>query len=133
MCITIDTSLVLMVSTFSLVVTHQLLISALHSADDAYPESAYVYALSLAVITHTVAKACIEELIHNCTCSSNSDNGCADNITHGLMVAQTFLNKHYSSHGGGLKLQVIQHNLQVSQKVGRYCILDSPFLECENC
>ena len=84
-------------------------------SDDVYPESAYVYSLSLAVIAHTVAKGCAEEII-NCSCPEK-EGGCPGPVSYGLHIAQTFLNKRYTSRGGGLKQDLVLHNFRAAEIV----------------
>lgn len=74
-----------------------------------------MYALSLAVVTHTVAMGCAEDII-NCSCP-DKEFGCSDDVAYGLHVAQTFLNKRYASQGGGVKQQLVLHNFRAAEAV----------------
>lgn len=90
-----------------------------YPADDIFKESAYVYALSLAVITHTVAKGCSQNVIANCSCSGESEQTtvCPSNVEYGLNIAETFLHQRYASTGGGIKQQIAQHNFFATRHV----------------
>lgn len=81
-----------------------------------YKESAYVYALSLAVITHTIAKGCATDLFY-CSCSGKDEDCSADYVAYGLNIAKTFLHKRYTSQGGGLKQQLVEHNYKATETV----------------
>lgn len=85
-------------------------------SDDVYQESAYVYSLSLAVIAHTVAKGCVEPIGLTCSCPEK-EGGCPDPVSYGLHIAQTFLNKRYTSRGGGLKQKLVLHNFRAAEIV----------------
>ena len=93
-----------------------------------YREGAYVDALSIAAIAHTVAKACGDGLLKSCSCdedavdfpSSNEveyTQGCSDNVDYGLLVAERFLNKRFTSVGRDLKHELAQHNFRAAKEV----------------
>ncbi|CAG9768970.1 unnamed protein product [Ceutorhynchus assimilis] len=63
-------------------------------------EQAYVYAISSAALTYTLARACSNGNLHQCTCagrpnSPNSDNfqwgGCGDNVRWASQFAKRFI------------------------------------------
>ncbi len=94
-----------------------------------YREGAYVDALSVAAITHTIAKACGAGLLKSCSCDDDAvdlpesneveyELGCSDNVDYGLHVAQTFLNKRFTSSGRDLKHELAQHNYRAAKEVG---------------
>lgn len=89
-----------------------------------YKESAYVYALSVAAITHTVAKGCAQNIIHNCSCGvssvSGKDTACSTNQDYGLGIADNFLNKRYADKGFSLKQQLAQHNFRAAKHVSSF-------------
>ena len=80
-----------------------------------FKESAYTYALSMAAITHSVARGCAQNLIRNCSCSE--DGSCPDNVEYGLGIAETLLNKRYTSQGSSLKQELAQHNFRAAKLV----------------
>jgi hypothetical protein len=74
----------------------------------------------MAVIAHTVAMGCAEDVI-NCSCP-DKEGGCPDPVSYGLHIARTFLNLRYSSQGGGLKQRLVLHNYQAAQHVSLLAI-----------
>ena len=93
--------------------------AAYSPADEVFQESAYVYALSLAVITHTVVKGCSQNVIANCSCTGDSDSPtvCPSSVEYGLQTAEDFLHKRYTSVGGGIKQQIAHHNFVATKQV----------------
>lgn len=87
--------------------------------DHIFKESNYVYSLSLAVITHTVARGCLDGLIKNCICSGSqtSSDGCSNYTEYGLDIAEQFLSKRQAVIGGGLQSYVATHNLLAAKMV----------------
>ena len=62
-------------------------------------ESAFVYALSAATISHTIARACTSGDLPGCSCGpvpgeppgpGNRWGGCADNLSYGLLMGAKF-------------------------------------------
>lgn len=93
--------------------------------DITYKESAYVHALSLAVITHSVARGCAENVLPNCSSQAEITTTTSTNtnyIEYGLSIAEEFLNKRYSSTGGGSKQEMVHHNFQATKLVSVFCI-----------
>ena len=100
-------------------------------AADVFQESAYVDALSIAAIAHTVAKACSEDLLKSCSCDEDAidlpsadetnsvqyEEGCSDNADYGLHIAERFLNKRFTSVGRDLKHELAQHNYRAAKEV----------------
>lgn len=90
-----------------------------------YKEGAYIDAISIAAIAHTVAKACKQGLLRSCACdessSASDENGsveyCSDNTDYGLEVAEKFLNKRHTSVGRDLKHELAQHNYRAAKEV----------------
>ena len=95
------------------------------AADKVFAESAYVYSLSLAVITHTVARGCSQNIINNCSCSADSETAtvCPDNVEYGLQIAETFLHMRFSSTGGGPKQEIAHHNFLATRHVSNHLLL----------
>ena len=92
-----------------------------------YAESSYVSALSLAVITHTVARACEERLLTDCSCAgSDGEEGCPSNVAYGLHIARTFLDYRFSARGGGIRRQLALHVFRATQNVS------GVFLSCQS-
>jgi wingless-type MMTV integration site family protein 11 len=63
-------------------------------------EQAYVYAISSAALTYTMARACASGTLYHCTCGSKPDEppnsnfqwgGCGDNIRWGVYFAKRFI------------------------------------------
>lgn len=76
-----------------------------------------MYALSLAVIAHTVAKGC-EQGVVNSPCGDPGTTSC--HVEYGLLVAETFLNLRSTGSGSGLKQQLAQHNFDAAKNVSSY-------------
>ncbi|KAJ3633835.1 hypothetical protein MTP99_010758 [Tenebrio molitor] len=67
---------------------------------DTTREQAYVYAISSAALTYTMARACASGTLYHCTCGSKPDEppnsnfqwgGCGDNIRWGVYFAKRFI------------------------------------------
>ena len=101
----------------------------LWTAAKVYKEGAYVDALSVAAIAHTIAKACSDGLLKSCTCNDEDETlptdtnlvsfeqGCSDNIDYGLEVAESFMNHRFTGIGRNLKQELVQHNYRVAKEV----------------
>ena len=89
-----------------------------------------MYTLSIAVIAHSVAKACSQKLLKSCSCDGDLvdlptpgaenieyEQGCSDNVDYGLHVAEHFLNKRYTVSGKNLKHKLIHHNFRAAKSV----------------
>lgn len=87
-------------------------------AVNVYAESSYVTALSLAVITHTVARACEEHLLTDCSCTGpDGEEGCPSNVAYGLYIARKFLDYRFSASGGGIRHQLALHVFRATENV----------------
>lgn len=106
-----------------------LILSLIPFTVGVYREGAYVDALSVAAITHTIAKACGAGLLKSCSCDDDAvdfpesneveyEQGCSDNVDYGLHVAERFLNKRFTSIGRDLKHELAQHNFRAAKEVG---------------
>lgn len=92
-------------------------------------ESAFVYALSAAAISHTIARACTSGDLRLCSCGPIPGEipepgyrwgGCADNLHYGLLMGSKFsdapmkLKKKSGSHANKL---MHLHNSEVGRQV----------------
>ena len=92
-------------------------------------EAAYVHALSLAAIAHSVAKVCALGDATSCSCEgelldlpqrgSNTEYevGCSDNVLFGVEFAKQFLQRRYL--GIGFKENIEVHNMDVGANVSQ--------------
>ena len=90
-------------------------------------EAAYVDALSLAAIAHSVAKVCALGDATSCSCeeenldlpesgsSTEYEMGCSDNVGFGVTFATQFLKRRHS--GSGLLQDIKAHNMRTGAKV----------------
>uniref|UniRef100_A0A1B0D7U5 Protein Wnt n=1 Tax=Phlebotomus papatasi TaxID=29031 RepID=A0A1B0D7U5_PHLPP len=68
-------------------------------AIDGCRETAFIYAITSAAVTHSIAKACSEGTIESCTCDYSHQSkvpvwewgGCSDNIGFGIKFAREFV------------------------------------------
>lgn len=101
-------------------------------------EAAFVYALSAATISHTIARACTSGDLRLCTCGPIPAEilepgyrwgGCADNLHYGLIMGSKFADapmkmKRAGSHANKL---MHLHNSEVGRQVSnitenRFCL-----------
>ncbi|KAK9968401.1 hypothetical protein ABG768_002729 [Culter alburnus] len=102
-------------------------------------ESAFVYALSAAAISHTIARACTSGDLRLCSCGPIPGEipepgyrwgGCADNLHYGLLMGSKFsdapmkLKKKSGSHANKL---MHLHN----SEVGRQALRDALVMKCK--
>ena len=102
-------------------------------------EASYVWALSLATIAHTVAKACKDygASLESCSCTepnqptegSQIEFVCSDNFEFGLNFAEDFLTKGF--HGIGRKQELDLHNIKAGRLVSTDTV--SVFGMCTAC
>nr|XP_023021002.1 protein Wnt-11b-1-like [Leptinotarsa decemlineata] len=119
-------------------------------------EQAYVYAISSATLTYTMARACSSGSLYHCTCASKPNipsneqfqwGGCGDNVKWGAQFAKRFIdnvekyalenrkNKRSDAIGSReedevLKNEVAAVNLH-NNKVGRKVMADSLRTQCK--
>lgn len=85
-----------------------------------------MHTLSLAVIAHTIAKACTEGLLQSCSCDdvevplpteqgTTFTSGCSDNTDFGLQFGEAFLMKRYRELG--FKERLDHHNIRAGNLV----------------
>uniref|UniRef100_A0A0K0EFR4 Protein Wnt n=1 Tax=Strongyloides stercoralis TaxID=6248 RepID=A0A0K0EFR4_STRER len=89
-------------------------------------ESAFVYAISSAAISHTLAKACSQGIIPNCGCGQlpmntrqNTDfmwSGCSDNIRFGNSFGRKFMDNVEKQHMDARALMNL-HNNKAARKL----------------
>lgn len=113
-----------------------LFICAVYLLLAATREAAYVHALSLAAIAHSVAKVCAFGDPSTCSCNgedlslpprdgvSRNDLSCSDNISFGITFATNFLRKRHLHHDGmGLTEHIELHNMQIGAQVYNIMLL----------
>ncbi|CAG2108437.1 unnamed protein product [Medioppia subpectinata] len=81
-------------------------------------ETAFVYAITSAAVTHAIARACSEGLIETCTCDYRNNRrpngldwewgGCSDNIEFGYKFARAFVDA--AERGRDLRFIMNLHN-----------------------
>lgn len=95
-------------------------------------EAAYVHALSLVAIAHSVAKLCTQGTASSCTCAEEDltvperestvyQQRCSDNIDFGIQFAKNFLFKRHL--GNTVKTHVEQHNMMIGASVSDLLLL----------
>ncbi len=89
-------------------------------------ETAFLYAISSAGLTHAMAKACSAGRMERCTCDEAPDlenrkawqwGGCGDNLKYSNKFVKDFLGKRSNKD---LRARVDMHNSNVGMKVGCY-------------
>lgn len=124
----------------------RLMTSPSHPPDTRAPpgfkETAFLYAISSAGLTHALAKACSAGRMERCTCDEAPDlenrkawqwGGCGDNLKYANKFVKDFLGKRSNKD---LRARVDMHNTNVGMKVGVLGVLLSPGgyfqLECDS-
>uniref|UniRef100_A0AC35U7D2 Protein Wnt n=1 Tax=Rhabditophanes sp. KR3021 TaxID=114890 RepID=A0AC35U7D2_9BILA len=89
-------------------------------------ESAYVYAISSAAISHSIARACAQGLIPNCGCGQLPVNsrqhtdymwsGCSDNVRFGNSFGRKFMDNVEKQHMDARALMNL-HNNKAARKL----------------
>lgn len=91
-----------------------------------FKETAFLYAISSAGLTHAMAKACSAGRMERCTCDEAPDlenrkawqwGGCGDNLKYSNKFVKDFLGKRSNKD---LRARVDMHNTNVGMKVGVY-------------
>jgi hypothetical protein len=91
-------------------------------------ESAFVYALSAATISHTIARACTSGDLPGCSCGpvpgeppgpGNRWGGCADNLSYGLLMGAKFSDAPMKVKKTGSQANKLMrlHNSEVGRQV----------------
>lgn len=88
-----------------------------------FKETAFLYAISSAGLTHALAKACSAGRMERCTCDEAPDlenrkawqwGGCGDNLKYANKFVKDFLGKRSNKD---LRARVDMHNTNVGMKV----------------
>lgn len=116
---------------------HHHIDTSIFSSRPGTRESAFVYALSAAAISHTIARACTSGDLRLCSCGPIPGEipepgyrwgGCADNLHYGLVMGSKFSDapmkmKRAGSHANKL---MHLHNSEVGRQVSnRECFIMS--------
>lgn len=91
-------------------------------------ESAFVYALSAATISHAIARACTSGDLPGCSCGpvpgeppgpGNRWGGCADNLSYGLLMGAKFSDAPMKVKKTGSQANKLMrlHNSEVGRQV----------------
>ncbi|XP_071990018.1 protein Wnt-11 [Engystomops pustulosus] len=101
-------------------------------------ESAFVYALSAATISHTIARACTVGDLPGCSCGpipgetldqGSRWGGCADNVNYGLMMGSKFSDAPMKMKKAGSQANKLMH--LHNSEVGRQVLKSSLDLKCK--
>ncbi|KAG9462312.1 hypothetical protein GDO78_014403, partial [Eleutherodactylus coqui] len=101
-------------------------------------ESAFLYALSAATISHTIARACTVGDLPGCTCGpipgetldqGSRWGGCADNVNYGLMMGSKFSDAPMKMKKAGSQANKLMH--LHNSEVGRQVLKSSLDLKCK--
>lgn len=88
-----------------------------------FKETAFLYAISSAGLTHAIAKACSAGRMERCTCDEAPDlenrkawqwGGCGDNLKYAYKFVKDFLGKRSNKDP---RARVDMHNTNVGMKV----------------
>ncbi|XP_073412215.1 protein Wnt-11b-2 isoform X2 [Dendrobates tinctorius] len=101
-------------------------------------ESAFVYALASAAISHTIAGACASGELPTCSCGATPAEvpgpsfrwgGCGDNLRYGLQMGSAFVDAPMKSSKFGTQATKLM-NLH-NNAVGRQVLMDSMETKCK--
>ncbi|CAG9825441.1 unnamed protein product [Phaedon cochleariae] len=96
-------------------------------------EQAYVYAISSAALTHTMARACSGGALHHCTCAGKPTSappddqfqwgGCGDNVEWGQQFAKRFVDnaEKYSLDRGEDKQKKEEEGEVITESLHTQC------------
>lgn len=96
-------------------------------------ETAFVFAITSAGVTHAVARSCSEGAIESCTCDYRRRGpggpdwhwgGCSDNVDFGRMFSREFVDS--SEKGRDLRYLTNLHNNEAGRLVGTNCWMRLP-------
>ncbi|XP_067002611.1 protein Wnt-1 [Anabrus simplex] len=106
--------------------------------DRACRETAFIYAITSAGVTHAIARACSEGSIQSCTCDYKHHTrspqtiaqdwewgGCSDNIDHGFKFSREFVDT--GERGRNLREKMNLHN----NEAGRWHVREQMKQECK--
>ncbi|CAJ0603184.1 unnamed protein product [Cylicocyclus nassatus] len=97
-------------------------------------ESAYVYAIASAGVSHSLAKACAKGLIEDCGCGPTPSTvsntfvwaGCSDNVRYGNSFGRKFIDVNDKAQGDARALMNLHNN-----RVGRRLLATRMGKECK--
>ncbi|XP_049570213.1 protein Wnt-11 isoform X3 [Orcinus orca] len=100
-------------------------------------ESAFVYALSAAAISHAIARACTSGDLPGCSCGpvpgeppgpGNRWGGCADNLSYGLLMGAKFSDAPMKVKKTGSQANKLMrlHNSEVGRQLLGACLAPPP-------
>ncbi|KAG7267774.1 hypothetical protein CRUP_001690 [Coryphaenoides rupestris] len=101
-------------------------------------ESAFVYALSAAAISHTIARACTSGDLRLCSCGPIPGEipepgyrwgGCADNLHYGLVMGSKFSDAPMKMKKAGSHANKLMH--LHNSEVGRQALRDALVMKCK--
>lgn len=104
----------------------------------AYRETAFIYAITSAAVTYSVARACAEGTVESCTCDYTHQvrapaaapgsaaagvrdwewGGCSDNIGYGFRFSRAFVDA--GERGRNLREKMNLHNNEAGRAVSSY-------------
>jgi len=124
-------------SCLSFLVLAPATITAASSLLPGFKETAFLYAISSAGLTHAMAKACSAGRMERCTCDEAPDlenreawqwGGCGDNLKYSNKFVKEFLGRKPNKD---LRARVDFHNNLVGMKVSRRGARPAPVDGCE--
>ncbi|XP_030065381.1 protein Wnt-11b [Microcaecilia unicolor] len=101
-------------------------------------ESAFVYALAAAAVSHSIARSCASGELPTCSCGTVPDDipdssfrwgGCGDNLHYGLQMGSAFTDAPMKSRKAGMQASKLM-NLH-NNAVGRQALVDSLETKCK--
>lgn len=104
------------------------------SDDAGSREQAYVYALSAASLTQSIAKACTSGVTSKCSCGPMPNEpppgefkwgGCGDDISFGMIFSKWFTDAPWNKRKNSKRMLVNMHNSAVGRKVGMQSLVVS--------
>jgi wingless-type MMTV integration site family protein 1 len=99
-------------------------------------ETAFIYAITSAAVTHSIARACSEGSIQSCSCDYSHQSrgpsgvrdwewgGCSDNIGYGFRFSREFVDT--GERGRNLREKMNLHNNEAGRTVSNNYFIDSP-------
>ena len=101
-----------------------MLVPSLHLSVSACRETAFLYAMTSASVTHHVSRACAEGSVRSCSCGYNGRQssgpdwqwgGCSDNIQFGYRFSRRFVDA--SERGMDMRYMMNIHNNEAGRRV----------------
>ncbi|XP_007909586.1 protein Wnt-11 [Callorhinchus milii] len=103
-------------------------------------ESAFVYALSAASISHTIARACTTGELRGCSCGPITSElqgagyrwgGCGDNLNYGLLMGSKFLDSPMKVKRSGSQAKLMNLMNLHNSEVGRQLLSAAVEIKCK--